>query len=724
MSNTTLVKPPATLAFAEPRPRAEFAPRPNAPLSPHQPLTVVNLLRGLRRMWRMAVGIGLLMGIAGAALVWLFLPPAKPSVYAKIYFLPVMDKTRYERSDPPLKEQTQKELIQSRMLLEKVVTRPEIAELESIKGKPDAVAWLIRELTVEFPPSSEIMKIAIQGDRPDDLKEIIRAIKDTYLQENEQDRAEREERLRLGLAKAEREYNATKDETGQKNADVGSGDPATVAFKQREIEREINLAKAEMKTAAGNIEKNKRDQQALQRKIAEPIDVGDVAYETIFLMDDEIGALTKHRKDAEKRLADRRRLVARDHPSLDEIGAEIKNIQVKLDERKKELRPLLETKVNQKLAQDTAKLKDDLAFAEGQEEFVRHLLEKLEKDHKALNSATQRVEGTHKDLLKLKAKVDDFELALDRVKDAHEAPRAKTMEEATIVRPNEGARKSRFALGTFVAICLVTLLGFAFAEYRTRRIGSPDEVAYGLGMTVMGTVPARPDRAAKPMLAGPANAEQLFWEHLIEESVDSARTLFLHTAEANALRVVVITSAVGGEGKTSLSCQLAKSLARSGRRVLLIDGDLRSPSIHQHFGVNLQPGVCEHLRSELRSAALVRETPVENLSVMTAGQCDPRAVQQLAMDGFRRLLEEVRKQFDFVLIDTCPVLPVADALLMARHADGVLLSMMCDRSQVDRVQAASQKLASIGAHVIGAVVQGAGAETYGYGPRYVTPLQV
>jgi capsular exopolysaccharide synthesis family protein len=240
----------------------------------------------------------------------------------------------------------------------------------------------------------------------------------------------------------------------------------------------------------------------------------------------------------------------------------------------------------------------------------------------------------------------------------------------------------------------------------------------------MGTVPALPSGSSREaVLAGSKSAEQVLWEHLVDESVDSTRTLFLHTADANDLHVVAVTSAVGGEGKTSLSCQLAKSVARSGRRVLLIDADLRNPSVHEVFAIGLQPGVSECLRSELTHTAAIRETSIPNLCVFTAGRCDVRAIQQLAMDGFRRLLEEVRRHYDFVLIDSCPVLPVADALLISRHVDGVLLSLMCDVSQVERAQVASRKLTSVGARVIGAVVHGTNPDSYGYGPRYLAPVQ-
>ncbi|MCE9529627.1 MAG: capsular biosynthesis protein, partial [Planctomycetes bacterium] len=152
------------------------------------------------------------------------------------------------------------------------------------------------------------------------------------------------------------------------------------------------------------------------------------------------------------------------------------------------------------------------------------------------------------------------------------------------------------------------------------------------------------------------------------------------------------------------------------------DGDLRSPAAHLQIGLGTQPGVCEYLRLEASLESVLRPTTTANLDFVSAGRCDQRAIQELARDGFLGLLNLVRPRYDFVLVDSCPVLPVADALLMARYVDGVLLSMMCDYSQVERIQTACQKLASIGARVVGAVVHGTQAEAYGRSGHYLMPV--
>jgi capsular exopolysaccharide synthesis family protein len=234
----------------------------------------------------------------------------------------------------------------------------------------------------------------------------------------------------------------------------------------------------------------------------------------------------------------------------------------------------------------------------------------------------------------------------------------------------------------------------------------------------MGTVPARP----KHVTMGMSDSD---WEKAVNEAVDSTRTVFLHSAGVQNLRTVMVTSAVGGEGKTSLSVGLAASLARSGRRTLLIDADLRNPGVHSQFNLADNPGVAEILRGEVTAASAIRPTRRDNLWVLPAGRCDARSIGALAQDEFARLLAEIgHSGFDFILIDSCPVLPVADALLVARHVDGVLLSLMVDYSQVDRVNAACQKLASVDVPLLGAVVNGTRGESYAYGYGYSPDYRV
>src|SRR5262249_48562517 len=134
-----------------------------------------------------------------------------------------------------------------------------------------------------------------------------------------------------------------------------------------------------------------------------------------------------------------------------------------------------------------------------------------------------------------------------------------------------------------VGSLFLALYGVGWWEFRARRVSTVDDVVHGLGLSLVGTVPHVLSRDRYGSNTG--SAAGLRWRSVLGESVDSARTLLLHLARTEDLRTVMVTSAVGGEGKTSLASHLAASFARAGRRTLLIDADLHRPTLHRLLNV-------------------------------------------------------------------------------------------------------------------------------------------
>jgi capsular exopolysaccharide synthesis family protein len=168
----------------------------------------------------------------------------------------------------------------------------------------------------------------------------------------------------------------------------------------------------------------------------------------------------------------------------------------------------------------------------------------------------------------------------------------------------------------------------------------------------------------------------------------------------------MVTSPSEREGKTTLASQLATSLARAGRRVLIMDADVRRPTQHQLFEQPLTPGLAEVLRDEANLDDVIRPTPANGLWMITAGQCDFDAIQSLAKEGLKEAFASLRPDFDFIVVDAGPVLGMADTLLIGQHSDAALLSVLRDVSQAPKIYEAQRRLASVGVNLLGAVMQG------------------
>ena len=314
------------------------------------------------------------------------------------------------------------------------------------------------------------------------------------------------------------------------------------------------------------------------------------------------------------------------------------------------------------------------------------------------------LEAQRGEILRLEKVLDDIGTEKDKLNvELNAQPRVSIWQNADLQK-RDIKKQAIAAAAAPVAVVLFVCMGVAWLDVRQRRVRSAGEVASGLGIRVVGAVPGVPYLERR--LVGP-NGEPQLEGHPVLESFDSIRTQLLRDDGAEAARVLLVTSAGPGEGKTTLAAHLASSLARAGRKTLLIDGDLRRPGVHQLFELPQQPGFSEVLLAEVETAEAVQATPQDGLSIMAAGQWDREVMQALARDGLEGVFERLREEFDFIVIDSHPVLAATDSLLIGQQADGVILSVLRDVSQTPRVYSASQKLAALGLRVLGAVVNGA-----------------
>ncbi|MFO0837889.1 MAG: polysaccharide biosynthesis tyrosine autokinase [Phycisphaerae bacterium] len=210
------------------------------------------------------------------------------------------------------------------------------------------------------------------------------------------------------------------------------------------------------------------------------------------------------------------------------------------------------------------------------------------------------------------------------------------------------------------------------------------------------------------------------------ESMRMIRTALLQRMNGADSGVFLITSAGPKAGKTTVTAMLGHSLARLGKRVLLVDADLRNPSIAKRFGVTPEPGLLAALSSGAKDSAVVRETSTPGLCLLPSGRvADSGGAELLANGVFDQCLARWRNSFDIVLLDSPPVLPVADARILSRLVDGTLIVVReghCKRTEVADCLA---HLGLSGARIIGTIFIGSHARSrydyaygaYGYAPH-------
>jgi capsular exopolysaccharide synthesis family protein len=206
------------------------------------------------------------------------------------------------------------------------------------------------------------------------------------------------------------------------------------------------------------------------------------------------------------------------------------------------------------------------------------------------------------------------------------------------------------------------------------------------------------------------------------EAFRNLRTSLIWSDGGEALKSLVVTSATPGEGKTLTATNLAVTLAYDGLRVLLVDCDIRRPRVHGMFRFPRAPGLMEMLTTTAAPGATplqaIRETPIAGLFVLTCGALPSNAANLLSGTRMRVLLDELREQFDMIVLDTPPVLATADAGIVASLTDGVLLVVRAGATDRNAAQRACQHLSNVGARVIGTVLNDPGGQVAKEGDYY------
>jgi tyrosine-protein kinase Etk/Wzc len=202
------------------------------------------------------------------------------------------------------------------------------------------------------------------------------------------------------------------------------------------------------------------------------------------------------------------------------------------------------------------------------------------------------------------------------------------------------------------------------------------------------------------------------------EAYRTLRTNLIFSQSVETLRSVVVTSAAPSEGKTTTAANMAVSFAQQGMRVAIIDCDLRRSRLHKMFAVSREPGLTEFILGQLDQDEVVRETAVPGLYVIPSGHLPPNPAELLGGNKMRAALARLNEAFDLVVLDTPPLLAASDAAILATIADGVVMVVRAGVTEIEAGQQAIQQLASVGARVVGAVLNDPDAKVQSYGGYY------
>lgn len=581
------------------------------------------------------------------------------------------------------------------------------------------------------------MRVYLEGDNPDELLAVIKALDVAYkaeldTQENG-DRNRKLDTLEKSIKDQEDQIDARRKQLGKIGHALNTFTEIGLSALERRLDDELERARSEILKATKDREEAIAREKALTNSqqtltpparfllgvaaagaLPDPLQAlsasaeaqlnAEVARDTRMLTAD--GRVSTAQKVFESIKGKYQEGAEALKKSQDDIQQAMADRDKLRGELRQEKMAMVQESVSRQQQTELKQVRDAINQAENRVNDANAIRGKVELKIQEFDTHRQNLDNHRKDIAHSESLLATMRAERERLKVETGAPKRVTVaEEPYVMAGVEGNRRVRNAAMAGAGVLLAGLAGLVGWEIRSRRVTRSDELATALGLPLLGTIP--------PAEAGIEASGELV------EAVDSARTVLLHGDPSDRpLRTVVVTSALPGEGKTSLSGHLAISLARAGYRTLIVDGDVHSPSVHQVFDLDGGPGLCELLRDETGMDAVVRTTRVPGLSVLPAGRWSLTTRQALVGDRWSSIRRQLEKRYDYVIVDTAPLLLMTDSLLLARNADGVILSALLGVTQVNSVAETQTRLNSLGARILGVIVNGARSPyslRYGYG---------
>jgi capsular exopolysaccharide synthesis family protein len=320
----------------------------------------------------------------------------------------------------------------------------------------------------------------------------------------------------------------------------------------------------------------------------------------------------------------------------------------------------------------------------------------------------------------LKREVDSNQTLLQELMTKAKATGLETELRATNVRivelaefpraPFSPQRIRNYQMAVIIGLALGIGLTLLF-EHLDNTVRTPDDVKVQLGLPFLGMIPQ------VDLRSGVASLQKMMSENpqsTVAETYRLLRTNLLFCSSGNSGMVVVISSANPGEGKTTTVANVAASLAQNGAKVLAVDADLRRPTLHQHFAIHRSPGLSDLIVGKCQASEAVQITRFKGLHILPCGYLPPNPAELLGSQNMRNALAAFRKHYDWVLVDTAPILAMADTPVVTPFTDGLVLVVCAEVTTRPSIQRSIDQVQGVGGKLLGVVLNKVNLERNSY----------
>jgi capsular exopolysaccharide synthesis family protein len=300
-----------------------------------------------------------------------------------------------------------------------------------------------------------------------------------------------------------------------------------------------------------------------------------------------------------------------------------------------------------------------------------------------------------------------------KIKEAGQLGSVKIIDKAFVpgipIKPNK-KKNILFALLVGIGIGLVFTV---FTEYLDTSIKGPEDIEETIDEPTLGIIPRLTIRELTEKYSDNgkvAEMKELLLTHYaprsnISEAYRSLRTNLQYFNADKPLKSLLITSAIAKEGKSTISSNLGITMSQRGLKTLIIDADLRKPALHKLLDRDIKKGLTDFIiNPEISIDDIIKKTSIENLSLITAGDTPPNPTDLLESESMKTIIQKLKKRFDFIIIDSPPIMVVSDAVVISRILDGVLIVIESKRTRKDAIYKSKEVIENVGGKVLGVVL--------------------
>lgn len=304
---------------------------------------------------------------------------------------------------------------------------------------------------------------------------------------------------------------------------------------------------------------------------------------------------------------------------------------------------------------------------------------------------------------------------LETPEDGASADARVVVEQRASIPEHPVVPKTSRNIGIGIVVGLALGIGLAFVrDMLDNTVKDRESVERITGVGIVGSVPLDKERRKQPAIIFESD------NSVIAEAFRKLRTNLQFLAVDNPPRVIVVTSSMPSEGKSTTAINLALALAEAAHKVVLVDGDMRRPTLHTYLDLVGPVGFSTVLSGGASLDDALQRTRFPGLTVLTSGTVPPNPSELLGSQTARKLLMDLRAKFDYVIVDSTPLLAVTDAAVLGAGADGVLLMVRYGQTRSEQLTHAVENLQNVGAPLLGTVftltpTRGGSSYTYNYG---------